>query len=280
MGALGRCVFALAAAVALADAHAGVGDAAVANQAQQNQVRTNQNAANAAVRNLPSSRKNADRCKNPDADNGPDICAQWAAANAAREANKINSTALMWTVAGFFAILLTLFATAWAAFAAGSAARAANRSLDLFQRAEGGQLVPRGRLDSYDVMTIGLQNVGRSSVKIIHADLCCVEELPDKPLPDFMTKGAFAADVVIRPDTTYTFGNGPMGIPRNNPEVWILGGAIYETVFGGIEVAPVALHLDRTTGQFTPEWNVSFSQWESMAERLRKIRRKAKKKAG
>lgn len=142
MGAVRRLLM-VAVAAALASAGAPVGSAAVANQPQANQPQANEGAARLAVGKLPSASKNTDRCQQPEEDNGPDLCAQWAAANAAREANRINRTALLWNIAGFFALLLTLIATAWAAWAASTAARAAQGSVEQFQSAEAGSLVPK-----------------------------------------------------------------------------------------------------------------------------------------
>jgi len=258
MGRRGRLV-ALAIAVALASAgtHAGGGNVAVSKHGQANQAP-----------------RLGDRCENTKADNGPEICAQWAAANAARNANEINRDALKWNIAGFFALLLTLLATAWAAWAAGSAARAANRSMKLFQSAEAGQLVPKLVVNAYDVVTVSLENVGRTAVTIIHADICCTDTAPDKPVGTFFNElGTFKSDALIGPDSYYIFGGGPMRIGHTNPECWIYGGAIYRTTFGTIEFVPVPIFLDRTTGRYEVEHKIDFSEWEKFAARLQKNRR-------
>lgn len=73
----------------------------------------------------------AARCEDPGAHNGSQLCAQWAAANAARESAAISLQSLRWSIGGFIALLLTLVASGWAAWAATKAARAAERSIEL-----------------------------------------------------------------------------------------------------------------------------------------------------
>jgi hypothetical protein len=160
-----------------------------------------------------------------------------------------------------------LIATAWAAWSAGVAARAANRSVDLFQAAEAGQLVPHLSIDAYDVVTVTLRNVGRTAVSVLHADLCCVDARPTKPLGAFFTEGVFSKDALIAPGDAYTFA-GPMRIPNASPKVWLLGGAIYRTQFANLEVAKVAIYLDRASGAQEVDHKVSFAEWEAMAKKV------------
>ncbi|MER9683501.1 hypothetical protein NKJ23_30095 [Mesorhizobium sp. M0184] len=66
--------------------------------------------------------KNAEGCEDPQAENGSEICAQWAAVHAAQQ----SANAAWWTLyvsaVGLSLLVLTLFATAYAAFAARGAA--------------------------------------------------------------------------------------------------------------------------------------------------------------
>jgi len=74
------------------------------------------------------SAKNQEHCDNPEANNGPDICAQWVAANAARKSAELAQSSLIWNVLSFFALLFTLLVTAWGSRAAVRAAKAAESS--------------------------------------------------------------------------------------------------------------------------------------------------------
>ncbi|PDQ21646.1 hypothetical protein CN311_08325 [Mesorhizobium sanjuanii] len=66
--------------------------------------------------------KNAERCEDLQAENGSEICAQWAAVRAAQESANAASWTLYVSAVGLFLLVLTLFATAYAAFAARDAA--------------------------------------------------------------------------------------------------------------------------------------------------------------
>ncbi|MFC3694862.1 hypothetical protein ACFOWB_21780 [Chenggangzhangella methanolivorans] len=78
-----------------------------------------------ALRDLPSPYTNEDRCENSESDNGPDLCAQWVAANAARESYRLSFKTFIATIAGVIAAFGALIATVWAAWAATEAARTA-----------------------------------------------------------------------------------------------------------------------------------------------------------
>ncbi|HEY5711737.1 MAG TPA: hypothetical protein VIT38_07565 [Allosphingosinicella sp.] len=71
------------------------------------------------------------RCEDSEQRNGSEICAQWEAANAARQSAEIARDTLSWNIGAFFALFLTLGATAWSAFAASKAAKAAEKSTEL-----------------------------------------------------------------------------------------------------------------------------------------------------
>jgi hypothetical protein len=231
----------------------------------------------AAAKDAKSTKKDAERCENINTDNGPDICAQWVAANAARDGAKVSRETLYWNIAAFFAILFTLIATAWAAFAASAAAKAANLSLDLFQAAESGQLIPKIRQTDYTTVTVTLHNTGRTAVTIIHADMCGTSKPNDKPLPTFFNEhGTFQADVLIAPEEKYTFSGGPMQIPHEHPECWFYGGAIYRTIFGKLLFVPISVLLDRTTGETRVVHDSDFSRWEDFTDRLQRTMKQRK----
>jgi hypothetical protein len=238
------CVILLALFIGLPAQHQAV--AAEASNKQQSA--TNQTAP--ADPHQQSPKEYRPRCDHPQSREESNLCAQWGAVFAARDANRltqeansalrdantINASTLWWTRIGFGAVLLTLIATAWAAWAAGDAARAANRSVDRFESAERGFLVPKVSVNSPDVVTISLQNTGRTAVTILHADLCCVESKPTEPVETFFNEpGTHRTDVLIGPDKPYIFGPGPMRIPHQSAVCWIYGGAIYRTVFGQID---------------------------------------------
>ena len=134
-------------------------------------------------------------------------------------------------------------------------------------------MVPKLTVNSRDVITMSVKNVGRTSVVVIRADLVCLAEPPPKPLPTFLTDNFYEENVVIGAEQLYVFGGGPMQIPHDNPECWICGGVIYQDVFGGMEVAGVAILLNRLTGKYKADWDVNFSEWEKLLKRLRKIKR-------
>lgn len=74
-------------------------------------------------------------CQDPSVVDGSEVCAQWAAVRAARDSVHIARLAKNWNIAGLVALLLTLFATAWAAFAARRAAVAAEKSIEEYRTA-------------------------------------------------------------------------------------------------------------------------------------------------
>ena len=258
-----RCIFAAIAGLALVGAaQAQVGGQPKASETKAQQAKPENWSPPTTKWEQEGPQANAQRCDNPQRDNGPDICAQWVAANAARDAAKISEETLRWNIAAFFAILATLIATGWAAWAAGTASSAANASLDLFQKAEAGELAPFVTLNSRDVVTLGFKNTGRTGVVIVHADVCCSDKEIVGAIPFFLTNHDFDVDVLIREDGNYVFGGGPQGITHANREAWIYGGAVYRTVFGRIGLARMAAVLDRTTGRTRAIRSADYSEWE------------------
>lgn len=225
------------------------------------------------VREIPAAYR--PKCQNPKTREESELCAQWAAAlaarqanalalqanEAAREANAVSAETLWWTRVGLFAVIATLLATAWAAWAAGSAARAAHESLSLFKDAEAGYLVGSVVFNNSSVLTVGLVNKGRTPVTIFHADICYFEERPTKPIEAFLTGQSFKTDVLIGTDTPYLFGDGPLAIPGDASECWLCGGALYRTIFGQVRLARVAVHVDRKSGRITVDHKINFAKW-------------------
>jgi hypothetical protein len=114
---------------------------AKAQEPTANQVQPGKGTTAAEIERLPSAETYQPRCDRPKNWDESDLCAQWGAVIAARQANAlaaeanraaqkaniVSANTLRWTQAGIVAVLLTLIATAWAAWSAGVAARAANR---------------------------------------------------------------------------------------------------------------------------------------------------------
>jgi hypothetical protein len=149
-----------------------------------------------------------ERCGRPDAVDGSELCAQWVAANAAREAAEIANRSLKWNVGAFLALLATLAATAWSAWAAMRAAQAADRSVQLSEAVAGAQLrayllpgtftltsLAKGRYR----ITVPTRNSGQTparniTLRIGHAVVACPLPfpLPDIDLADPMNFHAIA----------------------------------------------------------------------------------------
>jgi hypothetical protein len=191
----------------------------VAAEPSRDQAKPTEPSAARSVRQLPRTPKYEPRCDSPKDREESDLCAQWAsvaaarranvigveANHAARDANAVSADTLYWTRAGFVAVLATLLATAWAAWAAAKAATIAGKSLTLFQDSESGILVP-----SIDVTNGGaahhvtLVNRGRTPVTLIHADFNVLDNPPVGPISTFVHQ--FPSDLLIAADKPYDFG--------------------------------------------------------------------------
>lgn len=206
-------------------------------------------------------------CDAPQSKEDADLCAQWAMVGATDRSNSLASSQLWLTFFEIVALVATISFTAWAAFAAGLAAMAAKESVALFQVAESGFLVPKLVMDSQDVVTVSLNNAGRTGVVILMADLCCSGSPPSGPIPEVLSNSDFASDALIRSGKDYVFGGGPQQIPHDKVMAFIYGAAIYRTQFGKVRLARIALSLNRTTGARSVINKADFSLWE---KRLRK----------
>jgi hypothetical protein len=243
---------------------------AEAQNGQSNRTEPRQSAPARSARDLPSPAPYKADCERPKSLEESDLCAQWGAAKAVRDANSIGAEVLYWTRLGFFAILATLTFTALATLAAGRAAKAALRSLNIFQAAEGGVLVPAISLKSPHVVHVGAINHGRTMVSVIHAELACVAEFPKGKLP-FAMAGGYESDVGIASGKSYDFK--ARGIELPNALVYLVGGLLYRNMFGEYHVCKIAVKLNRNTGDRSIVHSADFRAWERVADRLTKGKR-------
>jgi hypothetical protein len=224
---------------------------------------------------LPSPKEYKPDCEHPKNREESDLCAQWGAVATARrandlaaeanralgDANAISAQTMLWTRAGFIAVLATLIATAWAAWAAGRAASIADKSLKLFRDSESGFLAPSVDLSlngtSHKVSAI---NRGRSPITVIHADYTVHDEIPKVPIPCFVH--IFPSDLMVAEGKTYAFGEYLFETDRRI--VYFIGGVIYRDLFWRSHLCRIAVRVDRQTGEKSVVWDVDFSKWEEM----------------
>ena len=255
---------------------------AVAQQPASHQTQARDSASGAPVRKLPGANKYQPRCDQPKDREESDLCAQWGAVfagrqanvlaaeanRAARDANTVSAETLWWTQAGFFAVVISLIASAFAAWAAAKAAKSANESVHMFQAAEAGILVPKIDWPAQDVLHVKAVNRGRTLVSVFHADLCIFRAKPTGPLPVIMTGGQFKADVGIAAEKAYDFE--PQSI-RGQPDVFYLaGGVLYRNMFGGVEVARISAKIDRVNVTSEVFHGADFSKWDKLADRMKR----------
>ena len=238
-----------------------------AQNGQANQAETNQGAPARTARDLPPARDYKPDCQHPKSLEESDLCAQWGAVKAVRDANAIGTDTLYWTKIGIAAVLVTLVFTAFATWAAGRAAKAAIRSLTTFQTAESGMLIPAINLKGPDIVHVGAINHGRTMVAVTHADLACVAEFPKGPLPFAMTMG-YESDLCIAQGKSYDFKAHGIDLP--NAIVYLVGGILYRTQFDEYHVCKIAIKLNRNTGERSIVHTADFRPWERIADRLTK----------
>jgi hypothetical protein len=86
-------------------------------------------------------------CHGPVARDDADLCAQWAAVEAVRDANRLTGMSIWITAAEFSALVASLFFTGWAAMAAAGAAKSTDASVRLAERTADRQLRPYVHLE-------------------------------------------------------------------------------------------------------------------------------------
>ncbi|MDB5583377.1 MAG: hypothetical protein JWR80_8553 [Bradyrhizobium sp.] len=232
---------------------------------------------------LPSAKEYEPDCKHSEDRQESELCAQWGAVaaarrgndlaadanRAARDANAIGAQTLLWTKIGFGAVLSTLLATAWAAWAASRAAGIADKSMSLFRDAEGGILAPRIEITHGGAAyTVALPNRGRSPVSVIHADVSVMDEEPKGPIPTFVHQ--FPVDLMIAEGKAYEFGE--YQFETNARYVYFVGGCIYKTFFWETRLCRIAARVDRETGAKEVLHTVNFSKWDRMIHAIRPVR--------
>lgn len=255
---------------------------AKAQQPTANETQASQAAAAGTKRQLPRTPEYKPRCERPQSREESELCAQWGGVAAAREANRLTAEAnsglgyanavsaqtLWWTRAGFLAIIATLFATAWAAWAASKAAHAANRSVDLFIRAEAGFLVPSVSCRNADVIEILFVNRGRTPVSIIHADIAAVHEPPAEQINMALTTANLFSPVLV--DAGNDWGPGPMSMAAYGQMFWLIGGAIFNDRFGRMDYCPLSVEVDRRTGATKIHQGSDFTKWTDFVNGVNK----------
>ncbi len=202
-------------------------------------------------------------CEAPQNKDDADLCAQWAMVGATDRGNNLAASQLWLTFFEIVALIVTISFTAWAAVAAANASKAARESVDLFQKAESGLLVPSVVMNSFNTVTIGLRNAGRTSVVIFIADLCCCDAPMNEPIPLALSGNDFSSDVMIKESSSYFFGNSELVINHSNQYAYFYGAAIYRTIFGKVHLARIAVKLDRATGARSVIQGADFSIWEN-----------------
>lgn len=199
-------------------------------------------------------------CAKPADVNEAGVCAAIEQASAARAANNLSAAALWWNKIGVGAVLLTLAFTAWAARAAAKAAQIAHKSMELFQHAEGGFMVPRIDIPDFNTIHVRGVNRGRSLATIIYADLVFVPDEKFIQVPLRVSDEKFESGVGITPDSFYDFK--PREIPWHEPDVYLFGGIMYQTMFGSVFFAPIGFRINRLTQEREVLETTKFKAWE------------------
>lgn len=252
---------------------------AVAQQAAYNQQAAERNMQRGEIGKLPRTEEYRPNCQRPQNREESDLCAQWGAVAAARrandlaadanratrDANSISAQTLLWTRLGFFAVVLTLFATAWAAWAAARAASMAERSVGLFKETEAGYLVPGVEIDSAGMSWAAHAiNRGKTGVTIVHADINIYDAPPDFAIP--ILEHNFPAHNLIAPEKAYKFG--AFQFPTQSRIVFVAGGIIYKTLGWETRLCRISARVDRSTGITEVCADIDFSNWERLRSDL------------
>ncbi len=238
------------------------------------------NPARRPIGQLPSPKEYKPDCASPKSREESDLCAQWGAViasrranqiaidanRAARDANTVSAETLIWTRYGFGAVVATLIATAWAAWAALIAAGAAHKSIDLYMAGENARLVPRLRPNGR-AWALDICNFGKSQAIIFRFDVAASIEPPPEQIPFFLTALGWM-DMVVPPDKHVTFPR-PIAIPPDGQGFYVYGGAIFRNVFGSFDFMAVSLEID-ANGAVNSYQPARFDLWKTEVEKLTK----------
>ena len=204
-------------------------------------------------------------CTNEMENRNSDLCAQWKAADAARDAANWAWWQLVISAAGLLGLIVSLFFTRRALVAADNTNKA-------FIRAEAGILVPSieffgGGLWA-DSFKIKMHNVGRTPVTIVHYQLHLDNDNIGHQMEIPLHADEHQLGIMID-------AGKPFILPYNDmsqcPEVIrMVGGAIYSDMFGRISTCPIAYLVNRCTRTFTYDREVNFSRWDKLAKKQNK----------
>ncbi|WP_397605159.1 hypothetical protein [Sphingorhabdus sp.] len=212
-----------------------------------------------------NSAKKHQPCGNGRYTSDDDLCAQWKAADAARDAANWARWQLGISAAGLLALIVSLFFTRRALVAADNTNKA-------FIRAEAGILVPSieffgGGLWA-DSFKIKMHNVGRTPVTIVHYQLHLDNDNIGHQMEIPLHADEHQLGIMID-------AGKPFILPYNDmsqcPEVIrMVGGAIYSDMFGRISTCQIAYLVNRCTRTFTYDREVNFSRWDKLAKKQNK----------
>lgn len=210
-------------------------------------------------------------CQSPKNREDADLCAQWAAVQAVEESNRLTRLAMRVNGLEIAAIVVTLIFTAWAAFAAASASRVAQKSLRLYQHAESSLLISGIETLRHGVVKIYFKNVGRLPAFVAHFDAClggeAVKEFPLKASPY-----NFPSSVLI--DVGGRYETEPLSIPLGSNPVRILAAVLFRDNVLGWQVSSMSIDYDVVHQSCRVALDVSFDIWMKEADKLNAHREK------
>lgn len=206
------------------------------------------------------------RCDAPRDSGELAACAAADQAKAAEKANAIALDSLWWNRLGIGAVVATLIATAWAAWAAARASNMAALSVDQYRDTEAADLVPNYNLHYPGSVQIRLMNVGRSRAHVLYADVGLIPDGEVAPL--VFTMGTHQDDLVVTPDGYYDFGTKQFPVRRGT----VGGGAIYRDIFGRMKMCTFAFGFDLEAAKFTRSENIDFRKWQTALRRFERKR--------
>lgn len=206
-------------------------------------------------------------CESPNNRDDADLCAQWAAVQEVEESNRLTRLSMRINGLEIAAIVVTLIFTAWAAMAAASASRIAQRSLRLYQEAERALLVAGVEFQNGgNAIVVTFKNLGRTTAHVAHFDFCVAPDgLAEVPIS--LSNHEHRHGITIAPESAYR--SDSMSVARLGPCFTIVGGVIYKDNLMGWQVSSIAVAIDRVEQRFRQaQGSFKFTAWIEQAEKL------------
>jgi hypothetical protein len=164
--------------------------------------------------------------------------------------------------------LLTLLAAISAAIFAGLAAHHTKASADSYKAREKAELVPMIQTTTYVLETFA-KNLGPTKAILLIANSALFPDPPPDPVP-FLFPGHGRMSIAVEGDSQYDFGR--FDIPQGATIVYLIGGIIYETVFGEVRLMRASFRVDLAQMRWDPYDDLDWRLWEEQVAKVKRNR--------